>query len=116
MNNHPTQPHRDALMILTHSKNPGELEKRWQPKQPEEGPAGSGPGRKRLNSSQQPHAEELQWARRRLSLAEKREAMDAFRHGILNQSQQKLLADLDARLLRLESGKVEKSNGQNHDK
>jgi Na+:H+ antiporter len=51
------------------------------------------------------HAEELKSARRHLLLAEKREVMDAFHHGVLNQSvQHKLLADIDARLLRLESG------------
>ncbi len=55
--------------------------------------------------NEQLHAEELQWARRHLLLVEKREVMDAFHHGVLNQSvQQKLLADIDARLLRLESG------------
>ncbi len=63
------------------------------------------------------HAEELQWARRHLLLVEKREVMDAFHHGVLNKSvQQKLLADIDARLLRLESGEEETTNGQNNDK
>ncbi len=63
------------------------------------------------------HAEELQQARRHLLLVEKREVMDAFHHGVLNQTvQQKLLADIDARLLRLESGEEESTNGKDHDK
>ncbi|MEO7298629.1 MAG: sodium:proton antiporter [Verrucomicrobiota bacterium] len=51
------------------------------------------------------HFEELQSARRHLLLVEKREVMDAFHQGVLNQNvQTKLLADIDARLLRIESG------------
>jgi CPA1 family monovalent cation:H+ antiporter len=49
--------------------------------------------------------EELRWARRHLLLVEKEEVIDAFHHGVLSQAvQEKLLADIDARLLRLESG------------
>jgi CPA1 family monovalent cation:H+ antiporter len=50
-------------------------------------------------------ADESQWARRHLMLTEKNHAIDAFRQGILSQEvYEKLLADIDARLLRLESG------------
>jgi Na+:H+ antiporter len=51
------------------------------------------------------HDEELLWVRRRLLLAEKDEVINAFQHGILNQeTYNQLLADIDARLLRIESG------------
>ena len=54
---------------------------------------------------QQLHAEELQWARRHLLLVEKGVVIDAFHRGHLIQTvQEKLLADIDAQLLRLESG------------
>lgn len=49
--------------------------------------------------------EEMLWVRRRLLLAEKDELIGAFQHGILNEETYKhLLADTDARLLRIESG------------
>ncbi len=49
--------------------------------------------------------EEMLWVRRRLLLAEKDEIISAFQHGILNQeTYNQLLADADARLLRIESG------------
>ena len=49
--------------------------------------------------------EEMLWVRRRLLLAEKDEIINAFQHGILNQeTYNHLLADADARLLRIESG------------
>lgn len=49
--------------------------------------------------------EELLWVRRRLLLAEKDEVINAFQHGILSQEvYNQLLADIDARLLRIESG------------
>ena len=54
---------------------------------------------------QQLQAEELQWVRRHLLLKEKGVVIDAFHQGVLNQEvQEKLLADIDTRLLRLESG------------
>jgi monovalent cation:H+ antiporter, CPA1 family len=57
---------------------------------------------------QQFYAEELQWARRHLLLVEKGKVLDAFRHGTLSQAVQgKLLADIDAQLLRLESGEMD---------
>ena len=50
------------------------------------------------------HAEELQRTRRHLRSVEKGAVMDAFRSGLLSQAvQEKLLADLDAQVLRLES-------------
>ncbi len=59
---------------------------------------------------QQSHAEELQWARRQLLLVEKGKVIDAFRYGVLSQVvQDKLLAEIDAQLLRLESGETEES-------
>jgi CPA1 family monovalent cation:H+ antiporter len=57
--------------------------------------------------SRQLHEEEVQWARRHLLLVEKRVVTDAFHRGVLNQSvQEKLLADIDAQLLHLESGET----------
>ncbi len=51
------------------------------------------------------HEEEMQWARRHLLLAEKEEIIGAFHQGVLSQSvYEKLLGDIDARLLHLESG------------
>jgi Na+:H+ antiporter len=51
------------------------------------------------------HEEEVQWARRHLLLVEKEEIIDAFHQGVLSQAvYEKLLADIDARLLNLESG------------
>jgi CPA1 family monovalent cation:H+ antiporter len=48
---------------------------------------------------------ELQWARRHLLLVEKGRIIDAFHQGMLSQATyEKLLADIDARVLRLESG------------
>ena len=59
---------------------------------------------------QQLHAEELQWARRHLLLVEKGAVIDAFHRGLLSQAvQEKLLADIDAQLLRLESGETDES-------
>jgi CPA1 family monovalent cation:H+ antiporter len=56
---------------------------------------------------QELHAEEVQWARRHLLLVEKGVVIDAFHHGVLSQTvQEKLLADIDAQLLRLESGET----------
>ncbi len=50
------------------------------------------------------HAEELQWAMRHLLSVEKRTVIDSFHRGLHSQVvQEKLLADIDARLLRLES-------------
>jgi Na+:H+ antiporter len=48
--------------------------------------------------------EERHWARRHLLLVEKQQVLDAFRQGVLGAEAQKgLLADIDARLLRLET-------------
>jgi monovalent cation:H+ antiporter, CPA1 family len=50
------------------------------------------------------HAEELQWARKHLQSVEQGAVIDAFHGGLLSQAvQEKLLADIDAQLLRLES-------------
>lgn len=55
-------------------------------------------------------AQESQWSRRHLLLTEKNYAIDSFRQGVLNQEvYEKLLADIDARLLRLESGEEEQT-------
>jgi hypothetical protein len=55
-------------------------------------------------------AQESQWARRHLLLTEKNHVLDSFRQGVLEQEiYEKLLADIDARLLRLESGEEEKT-------
>jgi CPA1 family monovalent cation:H+ antiporter len=63
---------------------------------------------------QQLHAEEVQWARRHLLLVEKGVVSDAFHRGLLNQAvQEKLLVDIDAQLLRLESGETGASIEQN---
>jgi hypothetical protein len=60
---------------------------------------------------QQLKAEELQWAQRHLQLVEKGAVIDAFHRGLLSQAvQEKLLADIDAQLLRLESGETDESN------
>lgn len=57
---------------------------------------------------QQLETEELRWARRHLLLVEKGEVLDAFHRGHLSQEvQEKLLAEIDARLLRLESGETD---------
>ena len=62
---------------------------------------------------QQLHAEEYQWARRHLLLVEKGVVIDAFHRGHISQAvQEKLLAEIDAQLLRLESGETEESNEQ----
>jgi CPA1 family monovalent cation:H+ antiporter len=62
---------------------------------------------------QQLHAEELQWARRHLLLVEKGVVIDAFHRGHLSQTvQEKLLADIDAQLLRLESGETDEPDEQ----
>ncbi|HQT27283.1 MAG TPA: cation:proton antiporter [Burkholderiales bacterium] len=56
------------------------------------------------------HAEELQRARRHLQSVEKGAVIDAFQRGLLSQPvQDKLLADIDAQLLRLESGEADES-------
>jgi len=50
-------------------------------------------------------AQESQWARRHLLLTEKNHVIDSFRQGVLGQEiYEQLLSDIDARLLRLESG------------
>jgi CPA1 family monovalent cation:H+ antiporter len=55
-------------------------------------------------------AQESRWARRHLLLTEKNHVIDSFQQGVLDQEiYEKLLADIDARLLRLESGAEEKS-------
>ncbi|MGC8536403.1 MAG: cation:proton antiporter [Rhizomicrobium sp.] len=55
-------------------------------------------------------AQESQWARRHLLLTEKNHMIDSFRQGLLSQEiYEKLLTDIDARLLRLESGEEEKT-------
>ena len=57
---------------------------------------------------QQLHAEELQRARRHLQSVEKDAVIDAFHHGLMSQAvQEKLLADIDAQLLRLESAETD---------
>jgi Na+:H+ antiporter len=62
---------------------------------------------------QQLHAEEVQWARRHLLLVEKGVVLDAFHHGVVSQAvQEKLLADIDAQLLRLETGETNESSEQ----
>jgi hypothetical protein len=54
------------------------------------------------------HAEEAQWARRHLLLVQKGVMTDAFHHGGLSQDVlEKLLADIDAQLLHLESGEAD---------
>jgi monovalent cation:H+ antiporter, CPA1 family len=59
---------------------------------------------------QQLQAEELQWARRHLLLVEKGKVIEAFHQGVLSQAvQEKLLADIDGQLLRLETGETEAS-------
>lgn len=51
-------------------------------------------------------AEESRWAARHLLLTEKNEIIDSFHHGLISQSVYKrLLADVDKRLLHLESSK-----------
>jgi CPA1 family monovalent cation:H+ antiporter len=59
------------------------------------------------------HAEEVQWARRHLLLVEKGVVTDAFHSGVLSQAvQEKLLADIDARLMHAESGETNESISQ----
>jgi CPA1 family monovalent cation:H+ antiporter len=59
------------------------------------------------------HAEELQWARRHLLLVEKGAVIDGFHRGLLSQAvQEKLLADIDAQLLRLESAETDRTDEQ----
>jgi hypothetical protein len=54
--------------------------------------------------------EESQWARRHLLLEEKNHVIDSYRQGVLSQEiYEKLLADIDARLLQLESDEEEKT-------
>jgi CPA1 family monovalent cation:H+ antiporter len=54
-------------------------------------------------------AQESQWARRHLLLTEKNHVINSFQQGVIDQEiYEKLLADIDARLLRLESGEEEK--------
>jgi len=53
-------------------------------------------------------AQESQWARQHLLLTEKNHVINAFRQGDLDQEvYNKLLADIDARMLQLESGDTE---------
>lgn len=55
-------------------------------------------------------AQESQWAHRHLLLTEKNHVIDSFQQGVLDQViYEKLLADIDARLLRLESGDSDES-------
>jgi hypothetical protein len=55
--------------------------------------------------AEQLRGDELQWARRHLLQVEKDQVMGAFHHGALSQGiYERLLADIDARLLQLESG------------
>jgi hypothetical protein len=62
---------------------------------------------------QQFQAEELQRARRNLQSVEKGAVIDAFHQGLLSQAvQEKLLADIDAQLLRLESSETDDSTEQ----
>ena len=57
--------------------------------------------------SEQIHAEELQWALRRLLTVEKEVAHDSFHRGVISQDvHEQLLADIDARLLSVESGEI----------
>lgn len=57
--------------------------------------------------------EELQWARRHLLQVEKEVIIDAFHRGLLSRIvQEKLLGDIDARLIRLESGEIDEINGE----
>ena len=59
---------------------------------------------------EQLQAEELQWARRHLQVVEKTAVISAFHRGLLSQAvQEKLLADIDAQLLRLESAEADGS-------
>ena len=59
---------------------------------------------------EQLHAEELQWARRRMLMVEKGVVHNSFHRGIISQTvEEKLLADIDAQLLRLESGEADES-------
>lgn len=61
-------------------------------------------------------AEEMHWAKRHLLLVEKQEVLDAFHQGVLSQTvYEKLLADIDARLLDLESGDSEEIQEQKDD-
>jgi CPA1 family monovalent cation:H+ antiporter len=54
-------------------------------------------------------AEEAQWARRHVLLVQKGVVTDAFHHGGLSQDVlEKLLADIDAQLLHLESGEADR--------
>jgi Na+:H+ antiporter len=58
-------------------------------------------------------AEELVWAHRHLQSVEKRAVIDAFHRGLLSQAvQEKLLADIDRQLLRLESAEPDGSAEQ----
>ena len=51
--------------------------------------------------------EEMTWARRHLIRVEKQEIIDAYHRGLFSQdAYERLLADIDARLLQLESGEV----------
>ena len=67
-------------------------------------------------ASQQLHEEEVQWARRHLLLVEKRVVTDAFHRGVLSQDvQEKLLVDIDAQLLRVETGEANEHPKQDAD-
>jgi CPA1 family monovalent cation:H+ antiporter len=53
-------------------------------------------------------SEELHWVRRHLLLVEREQAISGFHEGVLSQdTYERLLSDIDARLLRLESGEEE---------
>jgi len=63
---------------------------------------------------QQLRDEEKRWGRRHLLLVEKDVVIDAFHRGVLSQLvQEKLLADIDAQLLGLESGETDEPNERN---
>jgi CPA1 family monovalent cation:H+ antiporter len=66
-------------------------------------------GKLRVNRAQL-HAEEAQWARRHLLMVEKNVVHDSFHRGVISQAvREKLLTDIDARLLGLESGEPQES-------
>ncbi len=59
------------------------------------------------------YTEEIRWARRRLLLVEKRAVINAFHHGTVGREiYEKLLADIDARILQVESGELDEPAGK----
>ncbi|MEJ2635494.1 MAG: Na+/H+ antiporter [Calditrichia bacterium] len=68
-------------------------------------------------NQEQLHDEELEWARRQLLLAEKNEVLEAFHRGVLSQEiYDRLLADIDARLLELDTSRDTERNSDEEDK